>query len=46
MHCFTISICETVPQFNDRLMTQFNEGKGTKGLEQLNHLSLKIQEAT
>ena len=28
MHRFTISIYETVLQFNDNLMTQFNEGKG------------------
>ena len=26
-----ISICETVPQFNNNLTTQFNEGKGYKG---------------
>ena len=28
MHCFTISTCETVPQFNGNLRTQFNEQKG------------------
>ena len=38
MQCFTISICETVPQFNN-LITIFNEQKGYKGC-------LKIQEAT
>ena len=27
MHHFTISICETVSQFNDNLMSQFDEGK-------------------
>ena len=27
IHCFTISICETVSQFNDNLMTQFDEIK-------------------
>ena len=32
MHCFTISIYETVLQFNDNLMTQFNEGKGYNGI--------------
>ena len=25
--------CETVPQFNDNLMTQFSEGKGYKGIK-------------
>ena len=28
MHLLTTSICETVPQFNDSLVTQFNKGKG------------------
>ena len=46
MHHFTISTCETVPQFNDNLMTQVAEGKGCWELEQLKHLSLKIKEAT
>ena len=32
MHRFTISIYETVLQFNDNLMTQFNEGKGYEGI--------------
>ena len=32
MHCFTISIYETVLQYNDSLMTQFNEGKGYNGI--------------
>ena len=45
MHHFTISTCETVPQFNDNLMTQVAEGKGCWELEQLKHLSLKIKEA-
>ena len=27
MHRFTISICDTVPTFNDNLMTRFKEGK-------------------
>ena len=44
MHHFTISTCETVPQFNDNLMTQVAEGKGCWELEQLKHL--KIKEAT
>ena len=46
MHRFTISTCEAVPQFNDNLMTQVAKSKGCWELEQLNHLSLKIQEAT
>ena len=32
IHCSTIYIFETVPQFNDNLMTQFNEWKGYKGI--------------
>ena len=32
MHRFPISICGTVAQFNDNLMTQFNEGKEYKGI--------------
>ena len=28
-------LCETMTQFNDNLSTQFNEGRGTKELEQL-----------
>ena len=46
MHHFTISICETVPQFNNSLATQFNEGEGTNEIEQEEYMSLKIQEAT
>ena len=32
MHCFTMSICETVHQFNNNLITQFNQGKGYRGI--------------
>ena len=32
IHCSTIYIFETVPQFNDNLMTQFNEWKGYNGI--------------
>ena len=42
MHRFTISICETVLEQWPNLM----EGRGTKELEQLKSLSLKIQEET
>ena len=35
MHCFTISIYETVLQYNDSLMTQFNEGKGYNGIRKI-----------
>ena len=45
MHRFETCICESVPQFNDNLMTQFN-GTPTKESEQLKLLSWKIQEAT
>ena len=27
MHCFTISTCESVSHFTDKLRTQFNKGK-------------------
>ena len=46
MHHFTISTCEIVPQFNDSLRARYTERRGSKELQQLKHLSLKIQEAT
>ena len=32
MHRFMISTCDTVPQFNDNLRTEFNEGKRYQGI--------------
>ena len=32
-----------VPQFNDNLITQFNEGKGYLGIRIIKHLSLKYK---
>ena len=47
LHLLTMSICETVPQFSDSLMTQFNKGKGWEQIrKKVGFLSLKIQEAT
>ena len=39
MHCFAKFIYGTVAQFNDSLMTQFNEGKEYKGIR-----TIKISE--
>ena len=49
MHRLTISKRETVTQFNDNLMTQFNEWMGHKRIKLKKHsksLSLKMQETT
>ena len=47
MHCFTISICETVSQFNDNLKTNLIKGRGpNKLLEQLKSFFLKRKEGT
>ena len=45
MHHFAISVCETVSQFNDK-WPNLMKGRGTKEVEQLKSLSLKIPEAT
>ena len=46
MHRFAISTCETVPQFNQNLRTQYIEETGYQGIRTVKTLSLKIQEAT
>ena len=46
MHHLTISKRESVTQFDDNLMTQFNEGRGVRELQQLKSLSFKMQEGT
>ena len=46
MHHFTISVCESVSQLNDNLVTQFNEGMGYKRITIIKNVSLKIQKAT
>ena len=46
MHQFTISTCDVVLQFNDNLMTQFNEKKVYQGIRTVKYLSLKINKVT
>ena len=43
MHCFTISICEAAPNFNESLMTPmaFMKSRGTTKLEQLKLLEFE-----
>ena len=43
MHRFTISTCDTFPQFNDDLRTEFNEEKSYQGIRRIKTLSFKIQ---
>ena len=35
MHRFTISTCDTFPQFNDDLRTEFNEEKSYQGIRRI-----------
>ena len=46
VHCFGISIRQTVPQFNINLMTQFNKGKTYEEIIAFTILEFENKEAT
>ena len=42
MHCFTISTCESVPHFTDKLRTKFNQWKKYQGIRTVKTLEFEI----